>query len=196
MNESKKKKKRFPLWILPIAAVIGFVAYANVTQAGRPSSKGYVADADLRGVCQGVASKSSPTYTKTAGVIHPIKMFVGKAPQYDIYGPQLPSSWEAVRNVELVGCADRIEEKLVKTCDGYERDNKPTGNKIEMFDAVYELRIVEASTAKQIGEPIRIDSKSGDCSILESFDGTNVTKQSYAIDSPAMVAALKGLVQP
>ncbi len=188
-------KKRL-LWMLPLAGVIAFVAYANVTHAGRTVSKGYVVDADLRAVCQGVASKASPTLTTTPGVIHPIKMFVGKAPKYDIYGPQLPSPWEAGNNIELVGCADRIEEKLAKTCDGYEQDNKPTGNKIEMFDAVYRLRVVEAKTAKQVGEPIRIDSKSGDCPVLESFDGNNVTEQRYAIDSPAMVAALKSIVQP
>jgi hypothetical protein len=191
-----QNKKRLPLWLLPVAAVVAFVSYSNLTSAGSKVSSGYVPDADLRAVCQGVASPGSPAFTKTAGVIHPVKMFVGKAPQYDIYGPQLPSAWESAKNVELVGCADRVEEKLVKTCDGYEKDNKPTGNKIDMFDAVYNLRIVEAKTAKQVGEPVRIESKGGDCSMLESFDGNNVTKRSYAIDSTLMVGALKGLVQP
>jgi hypothetical protein len=192
-----ENKKRFPtLIVLPIVAVVGFVAFSTLTRSGSKATSGYVADADLRAVCQGVASNASPVYSKTAGVIHPIKMFVGKAPQYDIYGPQLPSSWETVRNVELVGCADRVEDKLVKTCEGYEKDNKPTGNKIEMFDAVYTLRIVEAKTAKPVGDPVRIESKGGDCSMLESFDGTNVTKQTYAINGPAMVAALKAYVQP
>ncbi len=189
-------KKRFPLWILPLVAVIAFVAYSTITRAGSKVDASYVADADLRAVCQGVASSASPENSKSTGVIHPIKMFVGKPPGYDIYGPALPTTWEASSNIELIGCADRVEEKLVKTCDGYKRDNKATGNKIEMFDAVYNLRILEAKTGKQISEPIRIDSKAGDCSMLKSFDGTNVTEQDYAIDSPAMVAALKKFVQP
>jgi hypothetical protein len=191
-----KKNIRFPLWLLPILIAVAFIGYNTIKGGTDKAARGYVSDADLRAVCQGIASSASPPYVNSAGVVHPIKMFVGVPPQYDIYGPQLPSAWEQMRDVQLVGCADRIEATLVTTCDGYENDGKPTGNKIEMFDAVYNLRVIEAFSAKPVGDPIRIASPSGRCSLVASFDGEDVTKQDYAIDSPAMIAALKRFVEP
>ncbi len=109
-------------------------------------------------VCNNVPLDAAPAYTKN-NPQRSVAFFQRDKPQssfeFKIY-PKLPTSWnigpDNFRDNQLVICVSKKAEKIVKTCDQYEVEDKLTKDKkkakLELYDVDYEFVAYEAKTAK------------------------------------------------
>jgi hypothetical protein len=140
---------------------------------------------DFKGVCSGGSvSKATPYDAKAAS--HKVLLFSTYKDDLQ-QSTTLPPDWtvqfspehDALKAVDLVGCARRTADKLVKTCDGYEKDGKSTGGKVRWHSATYELSVHEATTGKKL-DSTSVEATSETCPMFASFDGKNETIDMYA----------------
>ena len=158
---------------------------------------------DFKGVCSGATQSRATPYDASA-TTHKALWFATYQDDLLDQSTHLPPDWtvafsstgDALKAIDVVGCAVRTADKYVKTCDGYQDNGKDTGNKVRMHTATYTLSVHEAVTGKVLAQET-VEATDSSCPTLESFDGDNQTVDDYASVPDAKVTALmKKYVQP
>jgi len=158
---------------------------------------------DFQGVCNGATQSKAAAYNQAAPT-HKVVYFQTYQDSLLDQSSQLPGDWtitfdansNAYAAVDVVACAVRTSDAFVKECDGYEKDDKPTNNKVRVHTAKYHLTVREATTGKELAQT-DVSGDNADCPMLQSFDGNNDTVDSYASPTKEeVVAFLKPFVQP
>lgn len=140
---------------------------------------------DFKGVCSGGSVSKATPYDAKAGS-HKALLFSSYKDDLQ-QSMTLPPDWtvqfspdrDALQAVDLVGCARRSADKLVKTCEGYKRDGKATGGKVRWHSATYELSVHEATTGKKL-DSTSVEATSETCPMFATFDDNNETIDMYA----------------
>jgi hypothetical protein len=170
-----------------IAMVLGACGGSGGEQ---PSGAGTTSPAPLfpdafKGVCAGAGVDKATAYNKNA-TSHKALLFQTYDDDLQDQSHLLPPAWtvtfapkgDALTAIDLVVCAERTKDKLVKTCDGYKDDNKPTGNKVRWHTATYDVTVHEAKTAKQLSKT-QLEATDETCPLIASFDSKNQTIDMY-----------------
>jgi len=139
---------------------------------------------DFGDVCRGVSLDGATAYDATRTGVHPLITMAGEPPSYEQAGALLPDKWDPVigqeQTVELIACLDRTAATLTQTCTGYLDDNgKDSGDKVEMYDASYDVRLVAAMTGDVVAST-QMDATDPDCPTLFVFDSGKTVGQQYA----------------
>lgn len=159
---------------------------------------------NFEGVCSGASVSAATPYDKNAASHKALYFVIGDGEVSD-YSSSLPQDWtvtfkpegNAFKAIDLVACAKRTADKMVKVCEDYKVDGKPTKNKLRLHSATYELSVHEAVTGKQLGESKTLKAEDSTCPMFASFDGENETKNEYTRLKDAVVSDfLKPYVQP
>ncbi len=157
-------------------------------------------DSDFEGVCSGAPQAAAAAYDKAAGGIHPLLGFGSSPLESDankLSTLTIPEGftrrWAEGKNnlaeVQLVVCAKRIKDTAVKTCDGYKKDGKDTGQKVTIHNATYEVTLFAAKTGEQIASKT-IDA-TDECPTIIFGD----TKDHYPNVEDAVVAFVQPMVK-
>ena len=154
---------------------------------------------DFGDVCRGVSLDGATAYDAARTGIHPLITMAGEPPEYEQAGALLPDKWDPVigqeQTVELIACLDRTAATLTQTCDGYLDDaGNDTGNKVEMYDASYDVRLVAATTGDVVAST-QMDATDPDCPTLVVFDADESVEQQYAEPDDELTAWLVQYVE-
>jgi hypothetical protein len=131
---------------------------------------------DFEGVCAGAPQQGAADYDKSVAGIHPVVGFSSSTIDSDakklseITIPEgFTRRWAEGKNnlkeVELVVCAKRVKDDVVKTCTGYQKDGKDTGQVVTLHNATYQVDLYAAKTAEKVASKV-IDVKTTDCPTL------------------------------
>ena len=158
---------------------------------------------DFEPVCQGATvSKATPYDAAAAG--HKALYFATYEDSLLDQSTELPADWsvtfsdtgDALQAVDLVACAVRSAEQLVRTCTGYQDDGKDTGNEVRWHTATYDVSVREATTGTVLDEAT-IEAGDKDCPSLVMFDEGEKSVDQYAsVPKEKVVALLRPFVQP
>jgi hypothetical protein len=117
-----------------------------------PPAAGPLSD-DFESVCRGVAVPAAAAYESATPGIHPLLVFSGADPEYTQDNTTLPDGWVVqypdLEATQLVACVDRVSATLVDSCVGYDVDLEGDYS-VETYDAVYEIVLYAATTAREI----------------------------------------------
>ena len=154
---------------------------------------------DFGDVCRGVSLDGATAYDAARAGVHPLITMAGEPPSYEQAGALLPDKWDPVigqeQTVELIACLDRTAATLTQTCDGYLDDaGNDTGNKVEMYDASYDVRLVAATTGEVVAST-QMDATDPDCPTLVVFDADQSVEQQYAEPDDELTAWLVQYVE-
>ena len=154
---------------------------------------------DFGDVCRGVTLDGATAYDATRAGVHPLITMAGESPSYEQVGALLPDEWDPVigseQTVELVACLDRTATTLTQTCDGYlDDDGNDSGNKVEMYDASYNVRLVAATTSEEVAST-QMDATDPDCPMLVVFDEGDPIEEQYAEPTDELTAWLVEYVE-
>lgn len=174
----------------------------NTVEASTTTDAAFVPvlfESDFHVACAGVTTSKATAYSKTPG-IHPIIGFAGKGKDYN--SQIMPDDWtiqwsaetDALRAIELVGCAERATETFVKECPGYAIDGKGDNGVVRWHRATYAVSIREAKTGKEIGRGT-MEANDDSCPLFALFKDGKTTSDDYAFDNDAFQAVLKDYVQ-
>ncbi|MBP2320133.1 hypothetical protein JOF56_000518 [Kibdelosporangium banguiense] len=180
------------------AAAIAVLAACGSPSSGAPSSgsgaggtaketkapiKKTLTETDFQGLCAGAPQAAATAYDKTKAGIHPVLGFGSKP--YDSDAEKLSPldipegftvKWDKDKNVyteiQLVVCAKRTTDTVVKKCDGYKKDGKPTGQVLNLHSTTYEVKLYTASTGDVIATK-NIDAPGKDCPSVALSDQTD-----------------------
>ena len=173
---------------------------ADVTEATSPPTIAEVNIlTDFGDVCRGVTLDGATAYDATRTGVHPIMTMAGEPPSYDQAGANLPDKWDPAigseQTVELVVCLDRTATTLTRTCTGYLDDSgNDTGNKVEVYDASYNVRLVAATTGEEVATT-QMDATEPDCPTIALFDEGDPTEEEYAEPTDELTAWLVQYVE-
>ena len=176
---------------------------SSTSSGGGNASAAKLFPTDFEGVCQGATASKAKAYDKSAKTHKAIFFQTYKDKLLD-QSTQLPADWtvqfdansDAYATIDVVACAVRTASTFVKDCDGYEKDDKPTNNKVKMNDATYTVTVREATTGKELAKT-EMQGSSTVCPMLQSFEGDNETVDVYAsVKKEELVAFVKPFVQP
>jgi hypothetical protein len=153
---------RFPTRIQRLivvgTAIVMILPIAACNQSKNNGSEKFSSAGDFAQVCNNIPLDVAPAYIKN-NPQRSVAFFQRKDPQssfeFAMYA-KLPTSWrigpDNFRDNQLVICVSKKAEKLVKTCDQYEVEDKLTKEKkkakLELYDVDYEFVAYEAKTAK------------------------------------------------
>ena len=190
------------------AAILAFAALASCGEnggstSGNGATSGNAAQAtppvslfpdDFKGVCSGASVSAAKAYDPAASG-HKALYFSTYKEGFIDYSSSLPKDWtiqwsatgDALKDVDLILCARRTATRLLKVCDGYENDGKPTSNKVRWHAATYELSVMEARTGKKLAEK-SVEASSSLCPMFMNFDGSSDTVDDYASLSDTVLA--------
>lgn len=150
-------------------------------------------DQDFEGVCAGAPQKAAADYDKAASGIHPLLAFSSSTIDSNaskLAPVTIPEGftrrWAEGKNnlaeVQLVVCAKRVKDSVVKTCTGYQKDGKDTGQVVTLHNATYEVDLYAAKTGEKVASKT-IEAKTTDCPTLIMGD----RKDDYASVQDAVV---------
>jgi hypothetical protein len=150
----------------------------------------------FKGVCSGAGVGEATAYDAKASS-HKALYFQSYRDALQDQSTGLPPAWtvtfspegNALAAIDIVVCAQRSADKLVKTCDGYKDDDKATGNKVRWHSATYDVTVHEATTAKQLLKR-EIEATDETCPMIASFDGKNQTIDMYDTLDDTVIANL------
>jgi len=116
---------------------------------------------DFEPVCQG-ATVSKATPYDAAAIGHKALYFATYEDSILDQSTELPADWsvtfsatgDALQAVDLVACAVRSAEQLVRTCTGYQDDGKDTGNEVRWHTATYDVSVREATTGTVLDQSL------------------------------------------
>lgn len=157
--------------------------------------------ADFGQVCNNVPLDVAPAYAKN-NPNQTIAFFERKDPQstfdYQIYS-KLPTTWttspQTFRDNQLVICVTKKGTKVVKTCDGYEVEDKLTKAKkpakLELHDVDYEFVAYEAKTAKVLESKAFNAKIDQTCPSVVIFSNDALVSQRYAEYQQALLEFAK-----
>ena len=150
---------------------------------------------DFGDVCRGVTLDGATAYDATRAGVHPLITMAGESPVVRAgrglvagrvgSGDRFPE-----QTVELVACLDRTATTLTQTCDGYlDDDGNDSGNKVEMYDASYNVRLVATTTSEEVAST-QMDATDPDCPMLVVFDEGDPRSRSSTRNPPT--SSLRG----
>ncbi|SMD24320.1 hypothetical protein SAMN05661093_08421 [Kibdelosporangium aridum] len=146
---------------------------AGSTGAAQEAKKDKVLfESDFEGVCSGAPQAAAAAYDKSQAGIHPALGFYSPSSAVDtkMIAMQIPDGftreWTDGKNtlaeVQLVVCAKRVKDSVVKKCDGYQRDGKDSGQVVTLHNATYEVKLYAAKTGQEVAAKT-IDLKADEC---------------------------------
>lgn len=164
-----------------------------------PSAAATLFPDDFKGVCSGAGVAKAAQYQAGAAA-HKALLFATYRDDLQDQSHRLPPAWtvtfspdrDALAAIDVVICAKRTADKLVKTCDNYESKGKTTGNKVRWHTATYQVTVREARTGKELADQ-SIEANDETCPMFASFDSDNQTIDDYASLSDS---ALSDFVRP
>jgi hypothetical protein len=162
--------------MLAVAAVLVPLAACGSATSGSPSGSGkdgaanqpaaeqvdkVLFDTDFEGVCAGAPQKGAAAYDQTTAGIHPVLGFGSRPYEADaakLSPLDIPEGfsrkWAQGQNnlaeIQLVVCAKRTTDTVVKKCDGYKKDNKPTGQVVTLHSTAYDVKVYAARTGEEV----------------------------------------------
>jgi hypothetical protein len=154
---------------------------------------------DFREVCLGASESRAAAYDKTAN-IRPAVLIRGEG---DSARPvSLPPDWtvktEAKKDtfaaIQVVGCSKRIGQTYLRDCS-YSSDTKGKTNILKQYQATYSFTVLEAKTAKKLGETT-IEAKDEECPVIATFSKDGEGEDSFMENDTAEKTFLKPFVQP
>lgn len=157
----------------------------------------------FKGVCSGAGVAEATAFEESAKT-HKALLFQTYKDDLQDQSHRLPPAWtvkfsptaDALAAIDVVICAKRTDAKLVKTCDGYKSDGKPTDNKVRWHTATYEVSAHEAKTGEKL-ESKTLAATDETCPMFASFDGSSETIDNYAtLSDEALTEFAKPFVQP
>jgi hypothetical protein len=175
---------------------------ASGATGGTTASKQLFPD-NFQGVCQGATQSQAKAYVQAA-TGHKVVYFETYTKDLLDQSTDLPGDWTVTfdpkgnvyATVDLVACAVRTSDTFVKECDGYQKDDKPTNNKVELHTAKYDVSVHEATTGKELAKT-QMSGDSTDCPMFQSFDDDNQKVDSYSTPAKEdVVAFIKPFIQP
>lgn len=160
---------------------------------------------DFSQLCNGIALEAAPSYSKEAGS-RSIAVFEQKNQQspFEPNHSQFPKSWEVndnnAKNNQLVVCIRIASQELNKKCSGYEVSSEKTGEKkkatIELYDAIYNVILYEAKTAKVIESRTFALKNDDDCPPFAFFENQNsLIKKEYPKYEQIVIDLIKPYMQ-
>ncbi|RSM89485.1 hypothetical protein DMH04_05685 [Kibdelosporangium aridum] len=139
-------------------------------------------ESDFEGVCSGAPQAGAAAYDKSQAGIHPALGFYSGSSLADsrMIAMDIPEGftreWTDGKNtlaeVQLVVCAKRVKDSVVKKCDGYQRDGKDTGQAITLHNATYEVKLYAAKTGEEVASKT-VDLKTDKCPRYARGDQTD-----------------------
>ena len=190
---------------LPVAA-LAFVTLGSCGDGRSKTGAGgtdvqatHLISEDFKGVCSGASVSAAKAYDPKA-TAHKALYFASFNDDFADQSTSLPDDWTAqyssgddplkadpMRAVDLVVCARRTATPLLKICDGYENNGKPTQNKVRWHAATYELSVREAKTGRTLAEKA-VEAKDSGCPMFETFGSDTDTVDDYPRLSDSIVA--------
>ncbi len=154
---------------------------------------------DLQQVCVGGTIASTPEYDKSAKGPHPLIAFSGEAPDYTELTLDFPEGWAmdflAYETAELVACLDRVDEELVKTCEGYTSDESEEEFSVDLYNATYDTTVYAAKTGEEVVSG-KIEATDKECPYIAFFDEGEKTQRQDADPSADLAVLVKKFVAP
>lgn len=168
-------------------------AAPEAPRPARPERKLY--DRDLRNVCDGMPEKRTTAYAKKPGEIHPLVLFsrVSESDEWTkSYSGKL-GGWKAENagDYQLVGCVTVKSSTKAKEC---KFDSKLPARHLDLTNATYELRVVEAHTGKELGSKTVELKAATRCPIIHTFRANRESK--HPDFEPAFIDFAKSFVAP
>jgi hypothetical protein len=203
-----------------VVAAVALIA-AIVASCGGDSSGGNVAmadgsaevtvgdstdifDTDFLGACDGVGFQRATPFSQTPGVIHPVLVLAGEGTEMYGRSTAVRDAWTrswtpeqplALAEIELVVCAERVSAVKVEECTGYELDDAPTDNVVNLNEVVYEVSLREARTGAEVAAT-RITARDESCPMFVSFSEGETVAEHYSFDDGAIQAFVEPYVVP
>jgi hypothetical protein len=165
-----------------------------VTEVPEPPAR-KLFDFDLASVCNEMPEKRAAEYTKTPGKIHPTIIFQrgGENEKYTKSYSGDFDGWKAeqAESYELVACVTIKSRKKVKEC---KFDSKTPVRYLDLNDASYELRVLEAKTGKLVDQKnVELKAESR-CPMFFMFREERESKD--PVYEQALIQFAKGHVAP
>lgn len=170
---------------------------AKPTPPRQPASVPY--DRELYKVCNGTPQPLAPAYDRAKGKHHPAvvaskgtdgKEFLVEsiAPAYKPLGVPNAAPLMKVDAYPLVVCVTTKEHKKAKDCAF------PKQHVLELHDATYQIRVLEAKTAKVLADETKALKSDGRCPSVYGFTG----EREVSLESPqdAVLKIAKKYVDP
>ena len=176
----------------------------STTSIATTTAPAQLFSSDFTGVCQGATVSKATPYDAAATTGHKVLLLATHDDALIEQTSVLPADWQvtfdpasdAYAAVDLVACAVRTSETFVKDCDGYEEDDKPTGNVAKLHNASYRLTVHAATTGKELGGT-DVVAEDDTCPMFVLFDAGETTKDYYVpLPEEPVVEFLKPFVQP
>ena len=152
-------------------------------------------DRDLDNVCSGMPEKRATAYAKKPGEIHPLVLF-WRDSESDAWKKSYTSKldgWKSddASGYQLVGCVTVKKFAKAKEC---KFDSKTPVRYLDLTDATYEIRVVEAHTGKELGTKT-VDLKAATrCPFIHTFRANRETEHPDYV--PAFIEFAKTFVAP
>jgi hypothetical protein len=202
-----------PWSVLPLTVIVVAVTACGSSGSGSGSGAGSAPTPppkklfteDFKAVCEGAPVSAAKPYDKVAPGHKAVYLATYKDSGLVDSSTDLPDDWtvkfdentDAYAAVDVVVCAKRISEKLVKSCDGYEVDDKPNPLVVKMHTAKYTVTAHEAHTGKELGRTT-VAANDGACptSVFGVEEGTTTMNDYASPPDEKIVAFAKKFVQP
>jgi len=141
---------------------------------------------DFKGVCSGASASAASAYD-AAGKAHKALYFATYKDDMSDHSSSLPADWtvqyaargDPFKAIDLVVCARRTAAREVRVCDKYQKDGKPSQNKIRWHTATYELTLREAKTGRQLDRK-SVEATDTECPMLIFTSDSEGTVDDYA----------------
>jgi len=182
------------------AATTTTTATKGGTGADKPEVPAFLGDLDR--VCTTQVGFPGLSAYEAAPGLHPVALFEEfRGEDFVESGRQLPEGWAVEQDAnfedtsdleltQLVACSDRVEEIPTGVICDFDDDGAKV--KLELVDAVYELKVYAATTGTVVHEQ-RLEARTTKCPFIATFKKGDTT----FVDQPSdddYIAALKSVV--
>lgn len=152
-------------------------------------------DSDLENVCNAVPEKRAAPYAKKPGEVHPLVLFSRMSESNHwtkSYSGKL-GGWkvEDAARYQLVGCVTLKKSTKAKEC---KFDAKQPVRHLDLTNAEYEIRILEAHTGKELGKKTVNLRAASRCPTFHMFQSMRDTQ--HPDFEPAFIEFAKSFVSP
>lgn len=160
----------------------------------------------LAEVCKGTVIEVAAAYDASTPGLHRVVFFDQNDYNEDAYDlvfnldqVDMPEDWTVAvdgdySTIELVGCLQRTSETLADTCE-YTSDDSDVVSMLEIYHAVYELRVISPKTGEVVGTE-QIDAPLGECPSLAFFSDENEVEQRYGRPHTQLTSLIEPYVLP
>jgi hypothetical protein len=163
----------------------------------QPTDPALLGTTEFEQVCGGGTVSLAPPYDKKVSAIHPLLAFEGQDPEYEYASLSLPEGWQpdalGYAKTELVACLNRVKEKKLTVCEGYESDDFPEPFDVEVYGATYDITVYESNTGAEVASgSFTTDDK--ECPFVVFYDEDEDPQREYADTSDQVRGFVKKYV--